>query len=61
MPNVFIDFVRCTGAGCRMGCDAAGHIRASRHALRSAPVGALEAKSFDGTRLYQRERGVADD
>src|SRR4029453_18368636 len=61
MPNVFVDFVRCTGAGCRMGCHAAGHIRARRHALRSATVGELQEKSFDGTPLYQRERGMADD
>jgi hypothetical protein len=61
VPDIFIGFVRCSCAGCRIGCHAAGHLRASRHALRSAAAGALSAKSFNGARFYQRQRGLADD
>jgi hypothetical protein len=61
VPDIFVDFVRCTGAGRRIDCHTAGHLRASRHALRSATTGAFSAKSFDGARFYQRQRGVDDD
>ena len=61
VPDIFIDFVRCRGAACRIGCRSAGRLRATRRALRSAAAGALSAKSFDGARFYQRQRGVADD
>jgi hypothetical protein len=60
VPDVFADLVRCTGAGRRIDCHAAGHLRASGHAFRSATAGTLSAKSFDGARFYQRQRGVAD-
>ena len=61
VPNVFVDLVRCTGAGRRIDCRATGHLRASRRELRSAAAGALSAKSFDGARFYQWQRGVVDD
>jgi hypothetical protein len=61
VADIFVDFVRCTGAGDRIGCHAAGRLRSGRHALRSATTGALSTKSFDGARFYQRQRGVADD
>src|SRR5438046_7726526 len=61
VPNIFVDFVRCSCADCRIGCHAAGHLRASRRAFRSAAPGALSAKSFDGARFYQRQGGLADD
>lgn len=61
VPDIFVDLVRCSGAGCRIDCHAAGRLRARRRALRSAAAGALSAKSFDGARFYQRQRGVADD
>ena len=61
VPDVFADLVRCTGAGRRIDCHAAGHLRASRRALCCDPAGALPAKSFDGARFYQRQRGVAHD
>ena len=61
VADIFVDLLRCGGAGCRIGCHGAGHIRASRHAFRSATVSPLSAKSFDGTRLYQRKRGMAND
>ena len=61
VPDIFVDFVRCGCAGCRIGSFAAARLRASRHAFRSAAAGALSAKSFDGARFYQRQRGVADD
>jgi hypothetical protein len=60
VPDVFVDLVRCTGAGRRIDCHAAGDLRASGRALRSATTGALSAKSFDGARFYQRQRGVVD-
>src|SRR6266487_6015398 len=59
VPDIFVDLLRCGGAGCPIGGNAAGHIRASKYALRSATVGAFSAKSFDGARFYQRQRGVA--
>jgi hypothetical protein len=61
VADIFVDLVRCGGAGCRIGCHAADHLRASGHAFRSATIGALSAKSSDGPRLYQRQTGVADD
>jgi hypothetical protein len=61
VAEIFVDFVRCSGAGCRIGCHAAGHLRASRRAFRCVAAGALSAKSFDGARFYQRPRGLADD
>ena len=61
VPDIFVDFVRCSRAGRRIGCHAARHLRASRRALRGAALGALSAKSFDGARFYQWQRGVADD
>jgi len=61
VPDIFIDFVRCSGAAWRIGCRAAGRWRADKHELRSVTLGALSAKSFDGARFYQRQRGVADD
>src|SRR6266496_4078128 len=60
-PDIFVYFVRGSRADCRIGCHAAGHLRASRRAFRSAAPGALSAKSFDGARFYQRQRGLADD
>ena len=60
VPDIFIDFVRCSGAACRIGCRAAGRLRCKPE-LRSVTLGALSAKSFDGARFYQRQRGVADD
>ena len=56
VADVFIDVVRCSGADCRTGCHAAGHLRASRRALCRNPAGALPAKSFDGARFYQRQK-----
>jgi len=61
VPDIFVDFMRCGCAGCRIGWHAAGHLRASRRALRCAAAGTLSAKSFDGARFYQRQRSVADD
>jgi hypothetical protein len=61
VPDIFVDLLRCGGAGYRIDCHAAGHLRASRRELRSAAAGALSAKSFDGARFYQRHGGVADD
>ena len=61
VPDIFVDFVRCSGAACRIGCPAAGRLRADKHELRSVTLGSLSAKSFDGARFYQRQRGVADD
>jgi hypothetical protein len=61
VPDIFVDLVRCTGAGRRIDCRATGHLRASRHAFCGATAGALSAKSSDGARFYQRQRGVADD
>lgn len=60
VPDVFVDFMRCIGAGRRADCRATGHLCAGRHALCGVTTGALSAKSFDGTRFYQRQRGVAD-
>ena len=60
VPDVFVDFVRCSGAAGRIGCYATGHLRTRRHAVRSSPLSALSTKSFDGARFYQRQRGVAD-
>jgi len=59
VPDIFVLFDRCGSAGCRVGCHAANHLRANRHELRSDTAGAFPAKSFDGARFYQRQRGVA--
>ena len=61
VPDIFFDFVRCSGAACRIGCRAAGRLRADKHELRGVTLGALSAKSLDGARFYQRQRRVADD
>jgi hypothetical protein len=55
-----VDFVRCSGAGGWLDCRSTGHLRASRRALCSATTGSFSAKSFDGARVYQWQRGVAD-
>jgi hypothetical protein len=59
VPDV-VDFVRCTGAGRWLDCRATGHLRARRHALCGATTGTFSAKSSDGARVYQWQRGVAD-
>ena len=61
VADIFVDLGRCGSAGCRIGCYAAGHIRASGRSFRSATARALAAKSFDGARFYQRKRSMADD
>jgi len=60
VPDILFDFMRCDGAGGRVGGHAAARLRAGGDALRSDTAGALPAKSFDGARVYQRPRGVAD-
>lgn len=60
VPDILFDCVRGDGAGGRVGCHAAAHLRAGGGALRSDTAGAVPAKSLNGSRLYQRQRGVAD-
>lgn len=52
VADIFVDFVRCSGADYRSGRGAAGRFCASEHLLRSDTAGALPTKSFDGARIY---------
>jgi hypothetical protein len=61
VADIFVDFVRCIGADYRSGCVAAGRVRSSEQLLSSDTAGAVPAKSFNGARFHQRQRGMAHD